>query len=177
MVLPRGPRRRKGIAAAGGGASKAPRASAFAKQRAELLHLGSLNWCAMPARPPPDGPYSLPPPRCCPGAVSLEETSAAVTPITRMKVVAASGIAPDSPRLHRGALIYLSYTANGPSEVEEGNREAGGRASSAVSRRGLSLFGRIALLLTYGGMKMVARQPSAEGGARQTARSAAREGE
>ena len=38
----------------------------------------------------------------------------AVTPMTRMKVVAASGIAPDSPRLQRGANLPQLHT-NGPS--------------------------------------------------------------
>lgn len=41
--------------------------------------------------------------RSCADTVSLEETHAAVTPMTRSKMVAASGIAPDSPRLQRGA--------------------------------------------------------------------------
>ena len=35
----------------------------------------------------------------------------AVTPMTRMKVVAASGIAPDSPRLQRGANLSQPFDA------------------------------------------------------------------
>ena len=38
----------------------------------------------------------------------------AVTPMTRMKVVAASGIAPDSPRLQRGANLS-QLRSRGPS--------------------------------------------------------------
>ena len=68
MVLP--PRRRRGIVEVGRWARKglAPRTSAFAERRAGLLHLGSLKSGASC--------------RSCPGAVSLEETRAAVTPMT-----------------------------------------------------------------------------------------------
>ncbi len=47
----------------------------------------------------------------CPGAVSLEETRARWT---RLKMVAASGIAPDSPRLQRGANLS-QLRSRGPS--------------------------------------------------------------
>ena len=85
MVLPRG---------------LAPRASAFAKRRAELLHFGSENGASC---------------RCWPGAVSLEETRA------RCYTNDANGkwwLRPVSRRTLLGfseALIYLSYTASGPS--------------------------------------------------------------
>jgi hypothetical protein len=51
----------------------------------------------------------------------------AVTPMTRMKMVAASGIAPDSPRLQRGADLSQLHSQ---------------WSLRAVSRRGLSLIGR-----------------------------------
>ena len=51
----------------------------------------------------------------------------AVTPMTRMKMVAASGIAPDSPRLQRGANLSQLHSQ---------------WSLRAVSRRGLSLIGR-----------------------------------
>lgn len=61
-------------------------------------YTSGAKWCVMSA-----GGMTGPHPRQCIGTVSLEETHAAVTPMTRSKVVAASGIAPDSPRLQRGA--------------------------------------------------------------------------
>lgn len=78
----------------------APRASAFARRRAELLHFGSKNGA---------------PCRSCTGTVSLEETHAAVIPMTRSKMVAASGIAPNSPRLQRGANLSQLHSLCGPS--------------------------------------------------------------
>ena len=73
MVLPRG---------------LAPRTSAFAGRRAGLLHFGSFEKRA--------------PCRCCPGARGLEDRRAC-SYTNDANVVAASGIAPDSPRLQRGA--------------------------------------------------------------------------
>ena len=51
-----------------------------------------------------------------------------VTPMTRMKMVAASGIAPDSPRLQRGANLSQLHSQ---------------WSLRAVSRRGLSVIGRL----------------------------------
>lgn len=51
----------------------------------------------------------------------------AVTPMMHVKVVAASGIAPDSPRLQRGADLSQLHSQ---------------WSLRAVSRRGLSLIGR-----------------------------------
>ena len=51
----------------------------------------------------------------------------AVTPMTLLKVVAASGIAPDSPRLRRGANLSQLHSH---------------WSLRAVSRRGLSLIGQ-----------------------------------
>ena len=85
MVLPRG---------------LAPRASAFAGRRAKLLHFGNLERLRhVGAAPTP----------------TVWKTAVlAVTPMTLRKMVAASGIAPDSPRLQRGA--NLSQLRNhGPS--------------------------------------------------------------
>lgn len=53
--------------------------------------------------------------RSCTDTVSLEETLAAVTPMTRSKMVAASGIAPNSPRLQRGANLSQLHSRCGPS--------------------------------------------------------------
>ena len=73
MVLPRG---------------FAPRASAFAERRASLT-LRELKMVRHAGAAP---------------APAVWKTAVlAVTPMTRMKMVAASGIAPDSPRLQRGA--------------------------------------------------------------------------
>lgn len=62
----------------------------------------------------------------------------AVTPMTRMKVVAASGIAPDSPRLQRGADLSQLHSQMVPPR---------GIAPRSIGYR------PIALLLSYGGMK------------------------
>ena len=51
-----------------------------------------------------------------------------VTPMTRMKVVAASGIAPDSPRLQRGANLSQLHSH---------------LSLRTVSRRGLPLIRRV----------------------------------
>ena len=97
MVLPRG---------------LAPRSSAFAERRASLT-LRELKMVRHAGAAP---------------APAVWKTAVlAVTPMTRMKMVAASGIAPDSPRLQRGADLSQLHSQ---------------WSLRAVSRRGLSLIGR-----------------------------------
>ena len=137
MVLPRG---------------LAPRASAFAGRRAELLHFRSIEKRA-PCRCRPGARLAHPPTSSIPflllgglesvtaeaslktgrGALAawrpeLNTAVLAVTPMTPMKVVAASGIAPDSPRLQRGANLSQLHSQ---------------WSLRAVSRRGLSVIGRL----------------------------------
>ena len=107
MVLPRG---------------LAPRSSAFAERRASLTLRELEKWCAMPVLP--RRPRFGRPPCFC-------YTNDA------LKMVAAFGIAPNSPRLQRGANLS-QLRSRGPSA----------RYRAAVSR----LSAR-ALLLSYGGMK------------------------
>ena len=84
MVLPRG---------------LAPRASAFAERRASLT-LRKLKMVRHAGAAP---------------APAVWKTAVlAVTPMTRMKMAAASGIAPDSPRLQRGANLS-QLRSRGPS--------------------------------------------------------------
>lgn len=52
--------------------------------------------------------------RSCPGALCLEDRRACCY-TNDAKVVAASGIAPDSPRLQRGANLSQLHSQNGPS--------------------------------------------------------------
>ena len=96
----------------------APRTSAFAKRRAELLHLGSYEL---------NESKTLRHAGAAPAPAVWKTAVLAVTPMTRMKVVAASGIAPDSPRLQRGANLSQLHSQ---------------WSLRAVSRRGLSLIGR-----------------------------------
>ena len=103
MVLPRG---------------LAPRASAFAKRRAELLHFGSLL----------NESKTLRHAGAAPAPAVWKTAVLAVTPMTRMKMVAASGIAPDSPRLQRGADLSQLHSQ---------------WSLRAVVRRGLPLIGRV----------------------------------
>lgn len=97
MVLPRG---------------LAPRSSAFAERRASLTLRELEKWCAMPVLP--RRPRFGRPPCFC-------YTNDA------LKVVAAFGIAPNSPRLQRGANLSQLRSQ---------------WSLRAVSRRGLSLIGR-----------------------------------
>ena len=103
MVLPRG---------------LAPRTSAFAERNAELLHLGSYESIES---------KTLRHAGAAPAPAVWKTAVLAVTPMTRMKVVAAFGIAPNSPRLQRGANLSQLRSQ---------------WSLRAVSRRGLSLIGR-----------------------------------
>ena len=76
----------------------APRASAFAERRASLT-LRELKMVRHAGAAPP---------------AVWKTVVLAVTPMTRMKMVAASGIAPDSPRLQRGANLS-QLRSRGPS--------------------------------------------------------------
>ena len=98
MVLPRG---------------LAPRTSAFAERRAELLHFGSIENVRHAG--------------AAPALCLWKRRVLAVTPMTHLKVVAAFGIAPNSPRLQRGADLSQLHSQ---------------WSLRAVSRRGLSLIGR-----------------------------------
>ena len=104
MVLPRG---------------LAPRASAFAKRRAELLHFGSYEL---------NESKTLRHAGAAPAPAVWKTAVLAVTRMTRMKMVAASGIAPDSPRLQRGADLSQLHSQ---------------WSLRAVLRRGLPLIGRV----------------------------------
>lgn len=97
MVLPRG---------------LAPRTSAFAERRASLTLRELEKWCAMPVLP--RRPRFGRPPCFC-------YTNDA------LKMVAVFGIAPNSPRLQRGANLSQLHSQ---------------WSLRAVSRRGLSLIGR-----------------------------------
>ena len=105
MVLPRG---------------LAPRTSAFAKRRAELLHLGSYELNESKtlrhagAAPAPGSPTRRQPLFPSSSSAVWKTAVLAVTPMTLLKVVAASGIAPDSPRLRRGANLS-QLRSRGPS--------------------------------------------------------------
>lgn len=66
--------------------------------------------------------------RAAPAPAVWKTAVLAVTPMTRMKVVAASGIALDSPRLQRGANLSQLHSQ---------------WSLRAVLRRGLSVIGRL----------------------------------
>jgi hypothetical protein len=84
MALP--PRWRRGMVEAGGWARKgfAPRASAFAARRAELLHLGSFeNVRHAGATPAPGSPTYLPPPFPSSASAVWKTAVLAITPMTQ----------------------------------------------------------------------------------------------
>ena len=141
MVLPRG---------------FAPQTSAFARRRAELLHFGSIEidglmTCAMP-EPPRRSRFGMRNAKASlatgRGAVTAwrpapQPAVLAVTPMTLCKVVAAFGIAPNSPRFQRGANLSQLYN-RGPSARYRPafSRLSGGcsafelRRNEMVARRG-----------------------------------------
>jgi len=92
----------------------APRTSAFAGRRAGTLTLRELKMVRHAG--------------AAPALCLWKRHVLAVTPMTLLKVVAASGIAPDSPRLQRGANLSQLRSQ---------------WSLRAVSRRGLSVIGRL----------------------------------
>ena len=100
----------------------APRPFAFARRHARLLHLGSFKTFASC--------------RCCPGPSGLEDRHARCY-INDAGLVAEFGIAPNSPRLQRGA--NLSQLFSRKMVPPRGN------APRSISNR------LMALLLSYGG--------------------------
>ena len=102
----------------------APRSFAFARRHARLLHLGSLKTFASC--------------RCCPGPSGLEDRHARCY-INDAGMVAEFGIAPNSPRLQRGANLSQLFSlklvpprGNAPRSID---------------------YQSMALLLSYGGEK------------------------
>ena len=104
MVLPRG---------------FAPRTSAFARRRAELLHFGSYEL---------NESKTLRHAGAAPAPAVWKTAVLAVTPMTLLKMVAAFGIAPNSPHLQRGANLSQLHSQ---------------WSLRAVLRRGLSVIGRL----------------------------------
>ena len=82
----------------------APRASAFAGRRAGLLHFGSKK----------NESKTLRHAGAAPAPAVWKTAVLTVTPMTHWKVVAAFGIAPNSPRLQRGANLS-QLRSHGPS--------------------------------------------------------------
>ena len=80
------------------------------------------------AAPAPGSPADRPPLFPSSSSAVWKTAVLAVTPMMRMKMVAASGIAPDSPRLQRGADLSQLHSQ---------------WSLRAVSRRGLSVIGRL----------------------------------
>ena len=129
MVLPRG---------------LAPRSSAFAERRASLT-LRELKMVRHAGAAP---------------APAVWKTAVlAVTPMTRKKVVAASGIAPDSPRLQRGAdlsQLHSQWSLRAVSRRGLPLRRLCSLRSALIGMRfraALLAYRARALLLSYGGME------------------------
>ena len=90
----------------------APRPSAFARRHARLLHLGSC---------PAEGRKTFASCRCCPDPCGLEDRHARcyINDAGLIKVVAEFGIAPNSPRLQRGANLSQLFSRCGNWSLHE----------------------------------------------------------